>query len=77
MYLCICRAVTTKTVRQVITEGASNLDEIERCCGAGGDCGSCREDLCELLVELGSKVRAPRRVPAPGREPQLLDTAAP
>lgn len=77
MYLCICRAVTTKTVRQVITEGASNLDEIERHCGAGGDCGTCREEICELLIELGPRARVPRRVPMPGREPLVLETATP
>ena len=50
MILCLCRGVSDHTVHSVISAGAHTLDEIERSCGAGGDCGSCSEAL-ECLVE--------------------------
>jgi bacterioferritin-associated ferredoxin len=48
--LCLCRGISDHTVRTVISAGAHTVEEIERCCGAGGDCGACGEAL-ERLVE--------------------------
>ena len=50
MILCLCRGVSDHTVHAVISEGARSVDEIERSCGAGGDCRACSEAL-ECLVE--------------------------
>jgi bacterioferritin-associated ferredoxin len=48
--LCLCRAVSDHTVEAAIAAGADTLDQVERACGAGGDCGMCG-DLLEALVE--------------------------
>lgn len=50
MILCLCRGISDHTVRAVISAGAHTVEEIERSCGAGGDCGACGEAL-ESLVE--------------------------
>ena len=49
MVLCICQAVTDRDVDAAIQAGARSLDELERRCGAGTDCGACREELEERL----------------------------
>lgn len=50
MILCLCRGISDHTVRTVISAGAHTVEEIERRCGAGGDCGACGDAL-ESLVE--------------------------
>ena len=50
MILCLCHGVSDHTVSAAIASGADTLDRIQGACGAGGDCGACRE-LLEALVE--------------------------
>jgi bacterioferritin-associated ferredoxin len=50
MILCLCRGVSDGTVEAVIADGACTPAQIERACGAGGDCGACG-DLLDALVE--------------------------
>jgi bacterioferritin-associated ferredoxin len=50
MILCLCRGVSDRTVEAVIADGAHSVAQIERACGAGGDCGACG-DLLDALVE--------------------------
>jgi bacterioferritin-associated ferredoxin len=49
MFVCMCRAVTLSRVRSVVEDGAASLDAIEAACGAGGDCGTCRAELADVL----------------------------
>ena len=51
MYVCICRAVTLSRLEALAASGATTLDAVERACGAGGDCGTCREDIADVLAE--------------------------
>lgn len=50
MVLCICQAVTLREVDAAIHAGAGSLEEIADRCGAGADCGCCREAIEERLV---------------------------
>ena len=50
MYVCICRAVTLSHLQALAESGATTLDAIERACGAGGDCGTCRGDIRHVLA---------------------------
>jgi bacterioferritin-associated ferredoxin len=59
MILCLCEAVPARKVLEVIDAGARSLDEIEKQCGAGRDCGSCHQRLGEMLAERSSQ-------PSPG-----------
>jgi bacterioferritin-associated ferredoxin len=58
MYVCICRAVTLSHLRSLIGSGADCLEAVERTCGAGGDCGTCRDDIRRVLA-----VECPTRQP--------------
>ncbi len=50
MILCLCRGVSDHIVERLIVEGAETVADVERACGAGGDCGACGE-LLHALVE--------------------------
>ena len=51
MYACLCRAVTEKSVRDVVAAGASTVSEVRATCGAGTGCGGCLPSLRRLLKE--------------------------
>jgi bacterioferritin-associated ferredoxin len=51
MYVCICSAVTDDQVTACIAAGAASAEEIGRRCRAGIDCGSCLEQLDDMLEE--------------------------
>ena len=44
MYACVCKAVKDKEIKQLISEGCS-LKNIINKTGAGTDCGACMEYL--------------------------------
>jgi len=50
MYVCICRAITLSHLEDLAASGIDSLDAVERACGAGGDCGTCREDIRNVLT---------------------------
>jgi bacterioferritin-associated ferredoxin len=47
--VCHCNAVSDREVRAAVLEGACDVDDVTRFCGAGGDCGSCRASIEALL----------------------------
>ena len=51
MYVCICRRVTDKTIRQCAREGACTVDEVGNMCRAGTDCGNCQDMIEDLIQE--------------------------
>jgi bacterioferritin-associated ferredoxin len=50
MYVCLCHAVTSRTVQDVIAAGASTSKEVAQVCGAGAECGRCRSTVRALLA---------------------------
>jgi bacterioferritin-associated ferredoxin len=50
MILCLCRGVSDHAVDAAIAAGAFTAAQIERACGAVGDCGACG-DLLDAMVE--------------------------
>lgn len=55
MYVCICRRVSDREVRQVIESGAQTIDAVGERCGAGTDCGSCVEEIADMLCDQQAK----------------------
>ena len=51
MLICSCKAISARTVRAAIVDGADSVDEVGRRCGAGPDCGGCHLLIEELLVQ--------------------------
>jgi bacterioferritin-associated ferredoxin len=51
MYICLCRAVSGRTIREVILAGAMTPQEVGERCAAGTVCGKCLETIQLLLDE--------------------------
>jgi bacterioferritin-associated ferredoxin len=51
VWICLCEAVTSGTIRGVIQAGASTLAEVEAACAAGSVCGKCKKNILLLLAE--------------------------
>jgi len=64
MYVCLCTGVTEKTIREVLREGASTVEEVMYCTGAGTRCGTCAAGIAELVLEHeaeGQQAKSARR----------------
>jgi len=48
---CVCRGISDNAVRAIIARGARTVSDINRACGAGGDCGSCCAMLAALVAQ--------------------------
>jgi bacterioferritin-associated ferredoxin len=51
MWICLCKAVNTGTIRAAIDEGAKSLSAIADACAAGTVCGKCKRTIYVLLGE--------------------------
>jgi len=51
VFICICRAVSSTTVRAAITDGARTVRQVAESCGASQDCGRCVVHVRALLEE--------------------------
>ena len=51
MIVCHCRAVTDRTIRACIREGASTLDVVSAETGASTCCGGCEPTVNRILTE--------------------------
>lgn len=49
MFVCSCRGVTDHQIVKAIGEGAHSVEAISACTRAGTGCGSCLEEIAELL----------------------------
>jgi bacterioferritin-associated ferredoxin len=49
--VCLCRAVSHRSVLNVIQDGAGTVEEVTARCGAGGDCGACRPMIAKMIRE--------------------------
>jgi bacterioferritin-associated ferredoxin len=50
MVLCVCKAVSDREVDAAIAAGAASLDDVASRCGAGTDCGCCKDAIEERLA---------------------------
>ena len=51
MYVCLCKGVSDKDIKHLVSAGACSVEEIMRCTGAGTGCGSCVGEIDELVGE--------------------------
>jgi bacterioferritin-associated ferredoxin len=49
VYACICHAVTSSEVVDVVRAGATTEETVGEVCGAGTGCGSCLERICAII----------------------------
>lgn len=64
MIVCCCKAVCSEKIAALIEEGADSLQAIGELCGAGTDCGSCRDFIEEMIEE--AQPSAPSVLRRPG-----------
>jgi len=50
MYVCVCNAVTERTIRDLVAEGYHSVNEIQALTGCSGTCGRCHEHA-EAVIE--------------------------
>jgi bacterioferritin-associated ferredoxin len=50
VYACICHAVTSSEVAEVVRAGARTEDAVGEVCGAGTGCGSCLDRICAIIT---------------------------
>lgn len=51
MYVCICKAVTEKQIRQAAVQGVDNLYGLRASLGVGSGCGRCADMAQDILRE--------------------------
>lgn len=51
MYVCICNAVTDRSIREAAANGVRSFAELKRRTGCGDCCGSCESLAREVLEE--------------------------
>jgi bacterioferritin-associated ferredoxin len=63
MIVCVCNAVCQREIEMLIASGVNTPEAIERHCGAGGDCGTCRPDVENLIERNASRACSARSLP--------------
>ncbi len=56
MYICICKNVTDRQIRQAVYErDVSNLRQLRQCLGACDQCGKCARDAKEIIRDAAAE----------------------
>jgi bacterioferritin-associated ferredoxin len=58
--LCHCASVRSVNVVDAVRAGAQSLDDVTRLTGAAGNCGGCRDAVCEVMA---LEIMKPSHVP--------------
>lgn len=56
MIVCICNNVNTTTIEAAVENGATSLEEIRNCTGAGACCGKCQFKVNRVLQDTNTAV---------------------
>ncbi|QQS54280.1 MAG: (2Fe-2S)-binding protein [Candidatus Competibacteraceae bacterium] len=49
MFLCICKSVSDKQVREAVDQGARTIGDISARFGLGAECGKCLDEVRQFL----------------------------
>ncbi|MCC5824584.1 bacterioferritin-associated ferredoxin [Alkalimonas sp.] len=49
MYVCLCKAVTDKAIKQHVANGVRSMRELRACSGLGSQCGQCTCQASQIL----------------------------
>ncbi|MCH1459209.1 MAG: (2Fe-2S)-binding protein [Luminiphilus sp.] len=64
MYVCICKGVTDRAIREQVAAGARSLAEVSRATGCSTQCGKCScfaESLVDEAMSRGVQIQAVRQ----------------
>jgi bacterioferritin-associated ferredoxin len=73
--VCLCHAVSDRTIRAARAEGAHTVEAIAAATGAGTGCGCCRGTIAKLLAEPcrpAACAGCPARASARGEAPESV-----
>lgn len=59
MYVCVCKAVTDRQIREAAQGGARTLKDLRRDLGVTSDCGRCASCAHECLLEANQGMGTP------------------
>lgn len=51
MYVCVCKAVTERQVKQAVNEGVDTMRDLNHRLGVAGECGRCAKCALACLRE--------------------------
>lgn len=51
MYVCLCKGVTDRQIKEAIYDGATSVGQLRKCLGVASQCGKCGITARELLQE--------------------------
>lgn len=64
MIVCVCKGVACSKIRALLRDGVDSVEAVGEACGAGTDCGSCRDMIEEMIdEELPVTARGRSRLP--------------
>lgn len=63
MYVCICNAVTERTIHQLVAEGSTSLNEIRALTGCADCCGKCTNHAEQVVEQAISRQHPMTRIP--------------
>ncbi len=63
MYVCVCKAVSDKTIRQKVAEGLGSMRELKQCLGVGSQCGKCTQTAQQVLNQSLQALYASQTIP--------------
>jgi bacterioferritin-associated ferredoxin len=50
MIVCSCLAVSSDEIEELVEDGVDTVAAVSAACGAGTDCGSCRQQIAEIIA---------------------------
>jgi bacterioferritin-associated ferredoxin len=59
MFVCLCRAVTSDVIGEAIARGARTSRAVADACGAGTDCGRCRQTVRAIITAMDERDTGP------------------
>lgn len=51
MYVCVCKAITEREVKEAIASGCKRFSDLQACLGVATQCGGCRSTTEDLLEQ--------------------------
>ena len=56
--VCLCKAVSCRTIRSEVRRGNRTVKGIAQVCQAGTGCGACVQQIRELIAQIGAPAHA-------------------
>ena len=59
MYVCICKGITDKAIRNAVLDGANSFHDVSEQLGVGSQCGQCSCVAKTIIEETLSEITLP------------------